>query len=317
MKIRLTLLLITVLCTCVRAQTLSSDEENLPSSATMVVMISSRSVRMRISSAAGFEEYNYVEEERLRRSPNNWAGFQPLVRLDYYDLTIVHQRLDSLARRGWEIVATTHSNTYNNSDLSNDRVERIMYHFKTPPRVVKATEDPRRYTVLQIAPVAPELQSHQRGRILRMEDGRTLLLMEIRSSEGWKEFYRLEDEGPLAGDQPERITGFRFLNNSLWLDYELVNGDYTYRFDNLEKGYTLTNVAFRSNNPCGLSGYEMWINVDQDPVVRASVNPENCDPEQKPLTINDSMAVEGVLLRNFFAGSYLARSEKLPGLLIY
>lgn len=61
----------------------------------------------------------------------------------------------------------------------------------------------------------------------------------------------------------------------------------------------------------------MWINVDQDPVVRASVNPENCDPEQKPLTINDSMAVEGVLLRNFFAGSYLARSEKLPGLLIY
>lgn len=283
----------------------------------MVVMVTGRSIRMQISSSAGYEEFNYVEEERLRRSPYNWAGFQPLVRLDYYDLTIVHQRLDSLARRGWEIVATTHSNTYNNSEHSNDRQERIMYHFKTPPRVIKATEDPGRYTVLHVAPVTPDLQLYQRGRIIRMEDGRTLLLMEIRSSNGWKEFYRLEDEGPLAGDQPERITGFRFLNNSIWLDYQMANGTYTYRFDNLQAGYALVEVAFRSNTPCGLARYEIGMHGNTSSVVKAYIRPDDCNPEQRLRTVNDAVTAKRVLLQNFFAGSYLARSEKLPGLLIY
>ncbi|MFT7121750.1 MAG: hypothetical protein ACJAZ9_001936, partial [Neolewinella sp.] len=124
MKNLFTLLFLTILCTCVRAQTTSSGS--------MMVSLGRDVITVHVSSSQGYEAFRYVDENRYRQNPGNFRDFKVISIQNRFDLTVVHQHMDSLLAKGWELTSTNYATSVDYSDLNTIDRERIYYHFKTP-----------------------------------------------------------------------------------------------------------------------------------------------------------------------------------------
>lgn len=308
MRTCLTLLLFSLLCTCVRAQNNSS--------ATMVVAINPDVVLLHISSAEGYEEIGYISPELYRLQRQDYPGFRVLPRRSEYDLTIVHRHLDSLAARGWQLESSNFETTLGDSEYQLLDRQRIYYHFTTPPLQLPRVQNPGEYTLLREATVIEPARGHLRGRILKMNDGPMVLVIEERFGNNWRELYRLDGEGAIAGDQASRIKNFTLSHNTLILNYELANGSYFYQFQFDGINYTLERVNFEAADPCGPYKYRLSVGPSSSRVQVFQRGTE-CNGTEQPRSVTRTVEVAPVYLRSFFAGSYPLEVEKPRLSLLY
>lgn len=309
MRTLFTLLLLSLLCTCVRAQKTSS--------ATMVVSLNPDVILLHISSSSGYEEIGYISPELRQLYPQDYPGFRVLPRRSEYDLTIVHRHLDSLAAKGWTLESSNFGTAVGAPEFQPVDRQRLYYHFSIPPQQEPKTQDPDQFTLLRNAEVSSLVRNQMRGRILKMNDGPVVLLIEERFGSGWRELYRLDDEGAVAGDQAERITGFSISSNQLVLKYELANGTYSYQFFFDGLSYALRLVNFESSSLCGVHKYRLELKAQGGSQIQFVQRGTPCEGDEQPRVGTRKVIARPADLRSFFAGSYRLKLEKAGLSLLY
>jgi hypothetical protein len=302
MKNLFTLLFLTILCTCVRAQTTSSGS--------MMVSLGRDVITVHVSSSQGYEAFRYVDENRYRQNPGNFRDFKVISIQNRFDLTVVHQHMDSLLAKGWELTSTNYATSVDYSDLNTVDRERIYYHFKTPTVEVVPGNDPEKYTLLLDGKVSPLELGQLRGRIIQLKDETHQLIVERKNGLGWETVYQLENEGAIAGGQASRITDFRLDDQFLLLSYTGADGAYTYAFRSSANRYVLEKVKFVRDEACGLSQFSIDYAFYGGAKFQGLRRAAPCDPESRTKMFQDKIVQEKVLLRDFFAGATTARLEK-------
>lgn len=254
------LLLITSIS--LQGQAGSPPEEGGPttqyySSGTAVVDLSNRDeIRLSISSPQGFELLRFVDRERVRNNAFRYRGWIPISMQGRYDLTIVHQQFDSLAARGWELVSSNFSMAMD-ADLSTTRERTIYYHFRIPAkRPIRPSKEQEDIVILR-ADVSRDVNGIMRGRLLRTKQGNHRLVIEKRLGLSWQTLYELENEGPFAGGMVENITHIELQGNTMSLEVDLPDGVYNYTVLGQGDDFLLAGVAFRANEPCGITSFDI------------------------------------------------------------
>jgi len=101
---------------------------------TLVAEIQPRTISIDISSANRYERKRYVNADFSFRFPNRYRNFITIPRASRMDVRVVHQAVDQLLEKGWELLSSDHSVAASDAEYSNRVfVEKLVYHFRVPP----------------------------------------------------------------------------------------------------------------------------------------------------------------------------------------
>jgi hypothetical protein len=303
----LSLLLFLLLCTSGRAQETPAPRA-FSGTATMVVTILEDSWLVTASSAHELIQRNYVMEHVSMRAPNRYVGFSPVPTRDRYDLRPIHEMMDYLATKGWELLHTNHSleqaNPYSGPSYMT---ERLVFHFRVYPLQGENA------TVIPVVLANDQDRSRLRGRVEKSAEGTYSLVMEEQIDGQWQEEFRLDNQGPMAGDFPSRINSISIASNRLVFKLKTDAGEQEYYFNKQaeDEAFIFYGLRYTSGLLCGLINYTMTKLGSQQGRVAGQHLSEPCDAGSKLRNFEAFIMMDRSALTDFSPGSYELKLETL------
>lgn len=281
------------------------------STGSLVADISSQGeIILHISSPQGYEVRRFADRRRVRNTPGRYSSWTPVNIASRYDFTVIHQQIDSLQARGWELVNSSVSAAVDYSDLNTIYQKELYYQFRVPTALPISVQDANQFTLVVQAEVSTEDLWSLRGRVLKMRDETYQLVVERSLGLGWEVVYQLENEGPVAAALGESITGFTLENNKMSLEYTMPDGVYSYRFWGQPGAYLLREVDFTSAEPCGLTRFTIDFGAYPKARFVGAEREEPCLPGISAKTFRENLDRQEIRLRYLSPGANAVKLDK-------
>ncbi|MFK8162904.1 MAG: hypothetical protein AB8H12_10625 [Lewinella sp.] len=298
----LTLLFLSLLCTCVSAQKSASSE--LRGSGSMIVNIGDEIWEASISSETLHETHQFVSENRYRENPRGYPGYEVVNASERHDLRMIHKLVNERLAAGWQLLSTKHSMGTAVLDYNQlVRPEIIYYAFSVPTSSISVggkTEG----VVVKTARVSDADPTKLRGNILRNADSTFTLLIEEKVGETWLEYYRLQNAGMMAGDAPSLIESITISRKQIIFTVKLNTGYYQYHFSRWQDDhYFLSYLSFNPENKCGLKQFHANISSGILAICTGEFVRQECMPGDKLITLEERVEIRQAWLHTFIPGT--------------
>ena len=303
----LTLLLLTFLCTCVRAQMTSAVPAGY-GTGSVVVNVDRDVIVVTISDARSADVRRFVRQRAHRNAPRRYLGHTVIPNGNFYDLRVVHTVNQELMDKGWILTNVNHLVDRAEEGIPFSR-EYFTYHYRTPPPAA-----PETVTVTEGTPpepteaVVPEALNQRMGATVRRLDDGTyeLTVRQVRDGR-MTEIYNLTGVGMMTADVMQHLSKLYY--DGRQLVFELTPGGENYRYTFREEAgdFRFNGVRYRSGEDCGLIDYTLSVRGPQEAsLVSFFRAPDDC---QRALLLNPdpvirTVAVDDLWLDNFVPGSY-------------
>ncbi|TXF91632.1 hypothetical protein FUA23_00165 [Neolewinella aurantiaca] len=314
----LTLLFLSLLCTCVFAQTDAGSTGIPRGSASLLVEFGDGTWELSLSSSTRFQKYRYVTQANYDRRPAVFKNYTIVPGTDRFDLRMVHDLLDELRREGWQITATNYNRSQSANEMGTSYRESIFYHFSVPvlpenPEDGKADDE-----VLLEVSVAERDNLLLRGRMSKSASGEATLVMERMTNDGWKAFYTLGSESMLTDELVPRIEEINASKDKLSFRVAMANGRYDYHFDRkVNDEYYFTGLRFESSEVCGLFQYDLKLSNAIDAQLNGFYRPASCDAAEKAKIVYGRYEVLRTSLKDFQPGAQRIELKKPEQTIFY
>ncbi|MEM9930140.1 MAG: hypothetical protein AAF840_10000 [Bacteroidota bacterium] len=309
----LTLLLLSLLCTCALAQNPSPPL----GSGSIIVEIDEGSWFVTISSADTNETHGFDTQTKYRQSPRTYVGYQTIKDQDRHQMDHVHRLINQKIAAGWQLLSVTPVQL--SVPVGFEEVaftETIYYNFLLPIKPTKAQPD-EKLTEVKSSGVWQNNRQHMVANLMKKSNGNHVLIIQEKIGDRWLENFRLENEGIVAGDLPERIKALRLSKEGITFELDLAIGSYSYTFSQAKTtpGYFLSQITFTSNEDCGLNKYQLRTPTGNLSNFIARYVEEPCTPGDKGKQISEFVIIPRRNLKDFVPGAYkidLKRSSETP-----
>jgi hypothetical protein len=298
----LTLLFLSLLCTCVSAQKIAPS---LPAgSGSMIVDIGTGVWEVSISSETLHQTHKFVSEKRYRESPGSYAGYEIVKSSERYDLRMIHKLVNQRLAAGWQLLSTKHS--LGVAVLDYDQLvqpEVIYYAFSVPDSSTGVVAESKS-TLVKTATVTGPEANKLRGMLLQAADSTFTLLIEEKVGPVWLEYYRLHNAGLVAEDGPSMIESIVINRQHISFNVKLHTGWYRYNFTRWQnKRYFLSGLWFQPNNECGLQSFNAKLSSGVVAICTGHFRRQECIPGEKEVAYEARVEVREAWLDTFVLGT--------------
>lgn len=297
----LSLLLLLLLCTGGRAQETPAPQ-NFGESATMVVRMDEASWMITASSAHEVLKRNYVMEHVAQRRLNRYSGFIPVAATERYDLQPVHEMINYLATKGWELTNSNHLMEWINLHSGGSYKQEVMtFYFRVHP--IKGENA----SLVPVVLINYEDRMRLRGRMVKSAaDTAYALIIEEQLNGQWQETFRLENEGIMAGDLPARMRSISISDDELVFKVKAEDGTYAYTFNwrAREDTFAFSGLQFRKEIQCGLINYKLAIFSKGKGKVSGQYYTDPCSKNSTLRAFEAFIEMEQTPVRAFSANTY-------------
>lgn len=290
------LLFILLLTSAVGAQ------DNWGSGSLVATLTTDGIITLSISSESLHQQIRYAPAQDIQRAPIRFRGYEPYPFGGWGDWRVVHQKVNELTRKGWELSGTNMS-TSGGGDCG-PILKHLHYHFYVPEDAPRLRLNPRDSAIGRVVLEATINQGRdfgrQRGALRKKPDGTYVLTVERFQGDDFYPTVTIEGEGVVGGDLPSYLEAIEISGRRLILEYAMESGRYRYEFIRNGDTYPLTGLQFTANGPCGLQ--ELRFNNANDvlsPITQYLFRTAPCDGTEPPERFNTRLNIGRHYLQSF------------------